>query len=422
MKVLVAAASYVNTISGVQRHALNIARSLLLLPEISELHFVVAPWQSGLTKFAGLHADPRFHTHVAEMKRDSFSRNLWYWRELPGLAAQLRPDLVHLNYPVPLNSRAFSCPTVVTLHDLYPYEIPMNFGFPKFIFNRVVLRQCLLAVDAIASISDSTRLRLRQYLPPAVGRKATTIYACADSIFDTCLGASSDPDPLAPGPSPIPGWNNEPFLLSVAQHRRNKNLCALIRSFHRLIASGWIHDNMKLVVVGTRGPETPAIFRLVHELGVAGRIHFLEGISVAELEWCYRNCEALVAPSLTEGFDLPIAEATLAGCRIVCSSIPAHREVADAECKFVPLRETFVEDLAAAIADILDEPKPQPIALPSFSAPVLASKYLALYDRIIDSAAPQPSRNAAASIVAPNPEALELSTPDPESALVYRGR
>src|ERR1019366_8474488 len=109
----------------------------------------------------------------------------------------------------------------------------------------------------------------------------------------------------------------------------------------------------------------------------------------------YRNCDALVAPSLTEGFDLPIAEGLLAGCRIVCSSIPAHREIVGAECRFVPLRECFVEDLAAAIADILDEPKPQPIALPSFSAPVLASQYQALYSSLIGSAAPQPSRNAA---------------------------
>ena len=221
---------------------------------------------------------------------------------------------------------------------------------------------------------------------------------------------------------PIPGWENESFLLCVAQHRRNKNIRALIRTFDRMISSGWIHDNMKLVVIGTSGPETPAILRLVREKGLGSRVHFFEGLSEPQLQWCYRECEALVAPSLTEGFDLPIAEGLLAGCRIVCSSIPAHREIAGADCKFVPLRESFVEDLAAAIADILDEPKPQPIALPSFSAPVLASKYLALYDRIIDSAAPQPSRNAAASIVAPNPEALELSTPDPESALVYRGR
>jgi glycosyltransferase involved in cell wall biosynthesis len=425
MKVLVAAVSYVATISGVQRHALNIARSLLCLPEISEVHFVVAPWQGALTQYSGLPADPRFHTCVAEMKRGSFSRNLWYWRDLPRLATQLGVDLVHLTYPMPINSRAFTCPTVVTLHDLYPYEIPANFGFPRFIFNRMVLRQCLRAADAIASISDSTRLLLKQYAPPVVSRKATTIYACPDSIADTRSGVGSEFDPPTAGASPIPGWNNEPFLLAVAQHRPNKNLCILIRAFDRLIASGWIQPNTKLVIIGTRSTDTPKIFRLVREMGLGNRIHFLEGLSVSQLHWCYRNCEALVAPSLTEGFDLPIAEAMLAGCRIVCSSIPAHREIAGDNCIFVSLRENSVEALAAAIADALDEPKPHPIALPQFSAPVLALQYLALYRRVIESSALQYSAKTAASIVAPNleaPGAIDLANSDPDSALAYRGR
>jgi glycosyltransferase involved in cell wall biosynthesis len=427
MKVLVAAVSYVATISGVQRHGLNVARSVLCLPEISEVHFVVAPWQGALTQYSGLPADPRFRTRVAEMKRDSFSRNLWYWRDLPQLAAQLEVDLVHLTYPMPINSRAFTCPTVVTLHDLYPYEIPANFGFPRFIFNRMVLRQCLQAADAIASISDSTRLLLKQYAPPVVSRKATTIYACPDSIADSSNDASSDVsgselDPPAAGPSPIPGWNNEPFLLCVAQHRPNKNLCTMIRAFDRLIAAGWIDANTKLVIIGTRSTDTPKIFRLVHDMDLGGRIHFLEGLSVSQLHWSYRNCEALVAPSLTEGFDLPIAEAMLAGCRIVCSSIPAHREVAGDNCTFFTLRKNSVEALAAAIADALDEPKPGPVALPQFSAPVLASKYLALYRRVIESSAPQDSASAAASIAPANPEPIDLAAPDPESALAYRGR
>ena len=48
-----------------------------------------------------------------------------------------RPILSIYLSPCPSMAASFSCPTVVTLHDLYPYEIPLNFGFPKFIFNRV---------------------------------------------------------------------------------------------------------------------------------------------------------------------------------------------------------------------------------------------------------------------------------------------
>jgi glycosyltransferase involved in cell wall biosynthesis len=181
MKILIAAASFASNMSGLQRHALNVARCLSPEPEISTLHLVIAPWQQSFVQAAGFLQNARIQTHVAEMDRSSLSRNLWYYRKLPKLAAQLQVDLVHLSYPMPVNPAAFHCPTLVTLHDLYPYEMPMNFGFPKFIFNRMVLQQCLRNVDGIACVSEITLLRLRQYLPIAVWRKALRIYNCVEA-------------------------------------------------------------------------------------------------------------------------------------------------------------------------------------------------------------------------------------------------
>lgn len=410
MRVLLAAASFVSGISGIQRHALNVARCLLLRPEISELHFVVAPWQCDLAQHAGLSSDARLRTHIADMDRSALSRNLWYYFRLPQLAAQVRADVVHLSCPMPVNAARFRCPTVVTLHDLYPYEMPMNFGFPKYIFNRGVLQQCLRAADAIACVSEATRLRLRQYAPSAVWQKGIRIHNCVEADSQATL------EPL------IPGRRNEPFLLSVAQHRRNKNIPTLIRAFERLLRFGWIETDTRLIVVGVRGPETSSIHRLVNDLGLGSRIDFLEGISEPELQWCYRHCEALIAPSLTEGFCLPVAEGILAGCRIVCSDIPAHREVGDKGCRFVALGENAEWVLAEAIAGILKEPKRQPKNLPHLSAPVLAGQYLGLYNRLLGSAACEESRSFPGVIETPYPEAIAIATPDGESTLAYRGK
>jgi glycosyltransferase involved in cell wall biosynthesis len=410
MKILVAAASYSASISGVQRHALNLVRCLMQLPEVSELHLVVAPWQSDFAECAGLPMDVRMRTHIAGISRKSPSRNFWYFRQLPKLANLIGADIVHLSYPMPLNARAFRCPTVVTLHDLYPYEIPMNFGFPKFIFNRVVLRQCLRAADTIACVSESTLLRLKQYMDPALCRKAIRIYNCID------------PEPEVAVKSPIRGWKGETFLLCIAQHRRNKNLPTLIRAFERLIGSEWIEPDAKLVVIGTRGPETNAICRLVDAKDLRERVCFLEGLSEPELQWCYRHCEVLAAPSLTEGFGLPVAEGLLAGCRIVCSDIPAHREIGDGRCRMVALRADAAESLAAVIADAWNEPKPRPVALPAFSPAVLAQQYLALYQRLIGSAARKPATQSAPVNSASGAEAIAITAPEPESVLALRGR
>ncbi len=386
MKILIAAASYSSSISGIERHALNLVRCLLLRPEISALHLVVAPWQLDLAQTAGLPADVRLNIHIADMNRSSLSRNLWYFRRLPQVAAQLQVDLVHLSFPMPCDATAFNCPTVLTLHDLYPYEIPMNFGFPKFVFNRITLRQCLHSVDKIACVSDATRLRLKQYAPPAVWKKAVRIYNCVE------------PEPTSAAESPIPGWRNEPFLLCIAQHRRNKNIPLLIQAFDRLLGSGEIEPKSKLVVVGIRGPESGRILRLVATLGLDQRVHFLEGLTEPELRWCYLHCEMLVAPSLTEGFGLPVAEGLLAGCRVICSDIPAHREIGDGHCRFVTLRDYAVEALAAAIVDTLEEPKREPISLAQFSAPMLAQEYMAVYRNLVTSAASVQNARVANSI------------------------
>jgi len=65
VKILIAAASFASNMSGLQRHALNVARCLLLEPEISTLHFVIAPWQQSFFQAEGFLQNARIVTHVA---------------------------------------------------------------------------------------------------------------------------------------------------------------------------------------------------------------------------------------------------------------------------------------------------------------------------------------------------------------------
>lgn len=394
MKIMVTVASFSSEISGIQRHALNMVRCLLRRPEISRVDLVVAPWQTQLVESAGYCPDGRVTTHIAEMDQSPLSRNLWYYRKLPALASRLQPDVVHLSYPAPVDAALLGRPTVATLHDLYPCEIPSNFRFPHVIFNRLALRQCLRSVDAIACVSETTMLRLRQYAPRSTWQKAVRIYNCVE------------PEPHYATPPPIWNWRREPFLLSVAQHRKNKNIRLLIRTFHRLLRASEIDSSMKLVVVGIDGPETRHIQQLVSELDLDSRVLLLRGLSDSELQWCYERCEVLVAPSKTEGFGLPVAEGLLVGCRIVCSDIPAFREVGGPHCRYVTLGKGEEERLAIAIQAILQEPQKKPLSLPQFAADVLANQYVGLYRTLIRSEAPLHDVDRAASTLEVAPEEL----------------
>jgi len=366
MRIVIALASGARDISGVQRHALNLASCLLTRPEIAEVHLVVAPWQQRLLEDAGLSRDSRLQLHVAPIGTNAWSRNFWFYTGLPKLAARVDADIVHLAYPAPLRRRAFRCPTVVTLHDLYPYEIPENFGFPKVHFNRVVLRQCLSQADAIACVSASTLSRLRALDERSAARKAR--------VLPNAIQPSLEPELE----TPIPAVQGHPFLLCVAQHRRNKNILLVLRSFERLLNHGQLALGTRLLIVGIPGPETEAIQSFIASHDLSGQVRLLQGIPEAQLQWCYRHCSVLLAPSITEGFGLPVAEGLLTGCRIVCSDIPAFRELGGA-CRYVTLGTGEEVAFAAAVDAAMLQPAPGPIQLPQFSVAAVARGCLELY-------------------------------------------
>jgi glycosyltransferase involved in cell wall biosynthesis len=367
MNVLIAVVSSTIQLSGVSRHAANLARCLLTRNDIKAVHLVVAEWQYESICGVVPHEDARLHIHTVSIGRGTIERNLWYYWKLPALAALLEVDIVHLAYPSPLKRHAYHCPTVVTLHDLYPYDIPGNFGFPKVFFNRLILQQCLHAAAAIACISESTLRQLKRYTTASVVQKAATISNCVE------VGP-----PIA-GKSPLPSWNGEQFLLCVAQHRRNKNILVALRVFHRLLHNGEVDRASLFVLIGIEGPETARIHRFIEASGLSGHVVLLHGVSDAELQWCYKHAELLLAPSIIEGFGLPVAEAMLHRCRVVCSDIPAFREVGGSYCHYADLQPSPEDAFVHAIRLARKDLKFRPADTDRFSAPGIADAYLELY-------------------------------------------
>jgi glycosyltransferase involved in cell wall biosynthesis len=371
VKVVIALTSSSGQLSGVQRHAINLARCLLTRKQITAVHLIAAPWQQDFVRDAAPRADARLHLHTASVRNNSLSRNLWYRTELPRIAARLDADIVHLGYPTPIDKHAYHCPTVVTLHDLYPYDVPANFGFPKVLFNQLVLRRCLQVVDAIACVSKSTLARLEGIEPRLALAKAVVIHNSVAS------------QPRVSASSPLPQWSGEPFLLCVAQHRRNKNLLFLLRVFERLLRAGSVPNGTRLVIVGIPGPETDSILRVLAATAMAEHVILLNGLSDEQLQWCYRNCALLLAPSLIEGFGLPVAEALLAGCRVICSDIPAFREVGGDHCLYIPLNAAAEQAFYDAVCVAIRKASPTPVALPQLSVRFIAEQYLQLYHSLL---------------------------------------
>jgi glycosyltransferase involved in cell wall biosynthesis len=376
MRVLINAVSSARHPSGICRHAANLARSLAIRAEISGVTLLVGKWQEHYFRTAFALHHPKLKISPVNIANCSFDRNWWYLQGLPKIVAACSPDIVHLSFPIPVARRRFSCPVVVSLHDLYPYDAASNFGFHRAIFNRLFLRQCLRSSDLIVCGSDFTRDRLRSLVPKIAATKAVRLYQCVE-VDATNLRR--------------PVWNGvggRPFFLAVAQHRKNKNLKLLVDAFAQLLERNQIHQDTCLLVVGGEGPETRHLKNLVSQHSLGEHVYFKTSLTDPELWWLYTNCSLFLAPSAIEGFGMPLIEALRCGCRIVCSDIPVFHEIAGPACHYFDLRS---QSPALALADAayvaLHRRPGRSEMLDRFSAREIGSHYVSLYSELLGASA-----------------------------------
>lgn len=90
------------------------------------------------------------------------------------------------------------------------------------------------------------------------------------------------------------------------------------------------------------------------ESGVDGRVIRTGYLPDVELRSVVAGAATVVLPSRDEGFGLPVLEALACNVPVVCSDVPALREVAGDEATFVPYGD--VEALADALTTSLDAP------------------------------------------------------------------
>ena len=92
-------------------------------------------------------------------------------------------------------------------------------------------------------------------------------------------------------------------------------------------------------------------------IGQAGvKIELYHHVDDATLTAFYRDCLALISPSLSEGLNLPVGEALAFGTEVICSDIPVHREFYDGFVHFFDPKST---DSLTAVIDALAQSAPK---------------------------------------------------------------
>jgi glycosyltransferase involved in cell wall biosynthesis len=376
MRVLVVGISRFAAPSGICRYADRIASAASRSGQV-QTTIAVGAWQKDY--FCSIFKSD-LHSRIVsiDIENSSLSRNMWAIRTLPQLATDVRADVIHLAYPMPFLRRRFSHPVVLTVHDLYPFDIPRNFRLP--ITNRLILRSAVHQADAVICVSNNTLHRFRELFP----RK----YSVA-RIYNPVSMPRFESEGLAIG-----DLRRKGFLLAVGQHRRNKNLDLLQRSFVHLRTTRQIPGDCQLVIVGSTGPETSALHGLTHSLGLAGHVRYLSSISESQLGWLYRNCLAMVVPSSHEGFCLPVVEALLSGAHVVCSNIPVLREVGSDACTYFEPEADSIQHLSSAIINSIKSPIRDTFVNDSFVPDNVARELYGIYQTVAGQSHPAPASTA----------------------------
>ena len=247
--------------------------------------------------------------------------------ELPVRLRREQADLVHApNCFLPL---ARPCMGVVTIHDLAFEVFPDDFSKRTGWKYRTFTRRSARSAQRVICVSGYTAADVvRRY---DVDEARVRIIPNAPSL------------PI--GGEPVP--DDGPYLLAVGDLRPKKNLMRLVHAFRRLRKEGLAH---RLVLAGVdSGPEADR----VREAAGGEPVRLTGYLSDARLDALMRGADALVHPSLYEGFGLVLVEAMARGVPVVAARATALPETGgDAAAYFDPLD---VGDMADAIRGVVGD-------------------------------------------------------------------
>ncbi len=236
----------------------------------------------------------------------------------------------HYNIPVLHRGRL-----VTTIHDLAHVALPEFFPeWKKRMYSKLMFEAAARKSHSIICVSKFTADELLRRTP-AAPRKVHVIHNGVDERW------------FQPDHSERP--SARPYLLCVGNVKPHKNVQRLIQAFAKIQAR---HD-IDLMLVGRKEGFLAGDTAVLDLSGVPeGRIHFTGHVSDSLLRSYYAHAEALIFPSLYEGFGLPPLEAMASGCPVVASHAASIPEVCgEAAIYCDPLS---VDDIADKIKLVLD--------------------------------------------------------------------
>jgi glycosyltransferase involved in cell wall biosynthesis len=258
------------------------------------------------------------------MRYIAMVNEFWFQSYINVRAEQV--DAVHMTY-YPRRMLTSRARLTTTVYDMIPERFPDLYSrSPLSRRKRVCVERC----SRIIAISESTK------------RDLVELYDVNPLLVDVT--------PLANSLSTEPGGNpvGRPYVLFVGARGGYKNFDRFIAVWAEM---NTIRNDFLLVCFGG-GRFTESEQRTILQLGLSHSIAWMGGNDVV-LASLYAYAQALIYPSLYEGFGLPPLEAMHYGCPVVCSNSSSLPEVVGDAAVIVDTTDpgALADGIAAAIGD-----------------------------------------------------------------------
>lgn len=306
-------------ITGVQRFALEISRTLREICREEDIQFLV-PKNIQLNSEAN-----ELNVKII----GSHTGHLWEQFDLPRHLKKLgNPPLLNFCNTAPiLYSNKLS-----TLHDITYIRFPHTYSKVFRYFYRFVMPLILKTSKHIFTVSEFSRKEIVEYyhIP---SDKITVVYNAVDKSFQ---------------PQQDENLKKENYLLAVSSVKENKNFGMILKAFKKVSKQ---KSNLKLFIVGDLKNGNFSNIDLSLFINNP-RIKLLGRVSDVQLVKLYSNAIAFLFPSLYEGFGIPVLEAQACGCPVVSSNVSSMPEVLNNSGALI--NPTSIDDLVNAINNIVD--------------------------------------------------------------------
>ncbi|MBS1089991.1 glycosyltransferase family 4 protein [Gluconobacter wancherniae] len=224
------------------------------------------------------------------------------------------PDVMHWTYPLPIRAR--NTKNVYTIHDLVPLRLPHTTLDNKTNHLRLIT-DIVQHADAICTVSEASKRDIIDFAPQA----SAITYNTYQSVREQSTVQNLSIDIIRQTLNRLYDLRVGGYFLYYGSIEPKKNIARLIEAF---LAS---ESQRALVVVGAMAWKSESEQGLLERGKRLGRITQMEYLPENDLMMLIRGARAVLFPSLTEGFGLPVVEAMMMGTPVMTSREASLPEV-----------------------------------------------------------------------------------------------